>query len=315
MGYEVTISNSSLNRYGFRVLTSGIDIEQYKKNPIMLYMHVRSWRDSKETILPLGTVENVRIDGDQVLGTLKFDEADDFSKSIKAKWDAGTLRMVSPGLTPIEKSEDPEYLLPGQRYSTVTKSRLDEISVVDIAGNDDALALYLDGKRITLSDSANSNLEYLQSIENLNSENNMKSIALKLGLAENASEAEIVAKIEAIQLVAGKVTEMEKTVKDQTDAAIIQLVDGAIREKRITADKKEHFVGLGKTVGVEQLQKTIELMAPVTKPTEMIIPGAGGSSAKKWGEMDAAERISLRDGNREEYIKLYKAEYGIEPKI
>jgi hypothetical protein len=43
-----------------------------------------------------------------------FDEADDFSKQIKAKWDAGTLRMVSPGLDVIERSDDVALLLPGQ---------------------------------------------------------------------------------------------------------------------------------------------------------------------------------------------------------
>ena len=39
---KVVISNSSVNSYGGRVLTTGIDITQYQKNPILLYMHMRA---------------------------------------------------------------------------------------------------------------------------------------------------------------------------------------------------------------------------------------------------------------------------------
>jgi hypothetical protein len=318
MGYEVVISNSKLNRYGFRVITAGIDIEQYKKNSILLFMHTRAWRETRETVLPIGTVNNLRIVGDDLLGTLNFDCTDEFSKSIKAKWDAGTLKMVSPGLDPIEQSEDPELLVPGQRYATVTKSRLDEISVVDIGANDDAIALYKDGQLITLSDNGDNN--FLNPIkpktETQILNNNMKSIALKLGLPETATEDQILEKIGQIQLVAGKATDMEKELNTQKDVAIIQLVDGAIREKRITADKKDHFVGLGKAVGADQLKSTLDLMSPVVKAIDLIHQ-AGGAAAevKKWGEYTAEERITLRAENKETYIKLYQAEYGCNPTI
>ena len=36
---RIILSDSSLNCYGYRVLTSGMSIEAFKKNPIMLYMH------------------------------------------------------------------------------------------------------------------------------------------------------------------------------------------------------------------------------------------------------------------------------------
>ena len=151
MAYDVVISNSKVNSYGFRVLTTGIDITQYQRNPLMLWMHTRPMSDDTDGILPLGVVENVRFEGDNLLGTLKFDEADDFSKTIKAKWDAGTIKMVSPGIECIEESDDIAYLLPGQRRGTVTKSKLIEVSVVDMGSNDDALALYREGVLITLN--------------------------------------------------------------------------------------------------------------------------------------------------------------------
>ena len=57
---EVIISNSSLNSYGFRVLTEGIDTAQFERNPILLWMHNRPMRGTTDEVLPLGRVENLR---------------------------------------------------------------------------------------------------------------------------------------------------------------------------------------------------------------------------------------------------------------
>lgn len=309
MGYDVVISNSTLNTRFFRVLTSGIDITQYQRNPIMLFMHNRPWRGDTDTQLPLGVVENVRIEGDNLMGTLKFDEADDFSKSIKAKWDAGTLRMVSPGLEPIERSEDPAYLLPGQKYSTVTKSKLIEVSVVDMGGNDDALALYNDGKLITLSMGGDN--DFLQPINtNLNE---MKTIALFLGLPEGASEADILAKVTEIKLVADKVEALELAAEQQRELAITTEVETAITLKKVTADQKAHFIALGKKVGVEDLRATLQLMTPASKPTDHIHLGKDGKETaefKKLSDVPEAELKLMRENDKETYQRLFKAEYG-----
>lgn len=52
MSKRIILSDSSLNRYGYRVLTEGINLEAFKKNPVMLYMHLRDegspiWGDYK----------------------------------------------------------------------------------------------------------------------------------------------------------------------------------------------------------------------------------------------------------------------------
>ena len=144
MAKEVVISNGSLNSYGFRVLTEGIDITQYQRNPILLWMHTRPFRGTTDEVLPLGRMENLHIDGDNLIGTPVFDEADEFARRVKAKWDAGILKMVSAGLRVVEESTDPQVLLQGQQYATVTRSKLIEVSIVDIGANDDALVLYND---------------------------------------------------------------------------------------------------------------------------------------------------------------------------
>lgn len=85
-----------------------------------------------DEVLPLGRVEHLRIDGDNLIGTPVFDETDPFAQRIKAKWEAGVLKMVSAGLDVLEQSDAPEDLVAGQKYATVTRCRLREVSIVDI---------------------------------------------------------------------------------------------------------------------------------------------------------------------------------------
>jgi len=313
MNYDVLISNSKLNCFGFRVLTSGIDMVQFEKNPIMLFMHNRPFGRDTDGMLPIGTVINLRIENDDLMGTLNFDEVDDFSKQIKAKWDAGTLRMVSPGLDPKERSEDPAYLLPGQKYATVTKSKLLEISVVDMGGNDDALALYADGKLITLSLGGDN--EFLKPINIINqNDESMKSIALFLGLPETATEADILAKVTSIKLASDRVTSLEAEAVTQRELSITTEVEAAITLKKVTADKKDHFITLGKTSGLEALKTTLELMVPSKKPTDVINLNSKGEVVefKKLSEVPEAELLLMRENDKDTYCKLFKAEYGTE---
>ncbi|QEM13473.1 hypothetical protein [Mucilaginibacter rubeus] len=149
------ITTSALNCYFFRILTKGLDLTQYEKNPITLWMHQRPRGLSKDEVLPLGNAVDLRLEGDQITCALEFDETDTFAMAIFNKYENGTLRMLSAGVIPLEWSEDPQLMVAGQIGPTVTKGKLFEVSCVDIGGNDDALpcALYnADENLIQLSD-------------------------------------------------------------------------------------------------------------------------------------------------------------------
>lgn len=312
MAYEIVISNSKLNSYGFRVITAGIDIKQYLRNPILLWMHNRPFRGTTDEVLPLGNVVNLRVDGDNLVGELKFDETDDFAKKIKAKWDAGVIKMVSPGLDMLEISSDPENLIPGQTRPTVTKSKLREVSLVDIGSNDDALALYNNGKLINLA--ASDGNEFLTEIK---PQLNMKTIALKLGLLETATEQQILDAVNALQLNAQKATNLETQLSELKTAAITNLVDAAVKAKKIAAEKRDHFISLGKTSGVELLQVTLDSITtqPVRPGDLLNLSGGTPPEYKKLSEVPADKMAELRANDKPGYIKLFKAEYGYEPQI
>lgn len=326
MPKEVVISTSGLNSYGSRVMTAGLDTSQYCRNPVLLWMHRRGGDN-----MPIGRMENLRVDGDRLIGTPKFDEKDEFAKKIATKWEDGYLNMCSAGIEILEYSTDPSMLVQGQTRATATASKLVEVSIVDIGANDEALKLYGGGKLLELAAGQDCDLLPLvklskpeetpkpeaaaQSNENTNSKNMKKETFLLLGLAETATEEQVHAAVTALKSKADNAETL-------TLAAITAQVDAAITERRITADRKEFFINLGKTSGADALRQTLELMQPARKPTDVIdtTKDAPQSHEKatfaKLSEVPADEVNKLRKENPNEYMRLYKAEYGIEcPKL
>ncbi len=295
------------------MLTTGGSLEQYKRNPILLFMHNRPFRGTTDEILAVGKVDNVRVEGDDILGDLVFDQKDEFAKKIEAKWDAGIYRMVSAGATPIELSDDPQYLLPGQTRSTVTRWKLDEVSVVDIGSNDDAIALKSPkGEYITLKEGECP--DFIPKIKLNKNQNKMDKIRLALSLGNDATEEQAVAAIMALQ---SEHQTLQTTLKAESEKAIILAVDTAVRDKRIKDDQKAHFVELGEKVGIELLNKTLTNIEPAVKPSDFINgkAGVGLSADKKWADLTSEERVQLRADDKAGYVKLFKAEYGYEPQI
>lgn len=143
MGKRIVLSDSNLNRYGFRVLTEGIDLEAFKKNPILLYMHFHDegtpiWGNYKA----IGHWKDIRVEDDVLSAEPVFDEVDELSKTVAAKFNAGTYNAASIGIRILATSGEKELLVPGQTRETVTKCDLMEASIVDVPANANAVRLY-----------------------------------------------------------------------------------------------------------------------------------------------------------------------------
>ncbi len=309
MGKRVRISNDSLNSYGSRVLTSGMDVSQYNRNPVLLYMHERG--------NVVGYVKDLKVENNEVTGELMFDCASELSQRCKKQFEFGSLRMVSAGLEILEMSEDKDLLVVGQTRPTITKSKLFEVSVADVGANDDALVLHKDGKRITLGRDGDCPLPLLNNINKQKTEEmENKTIALNLGLPETATEAEISAKIAELKAVKEQNASLLQEKEKLTLARINSLVDQAIADKRIELNNKDQFVELGKKIGAEELEKTLKAMHPAVKLSSVLghqggAP-AGDQNFTKLSEVPRDQIATLRSENPEEYKRLYKAEYGIE---
>ena len=313
MAKRVRISNERLNSYGTRVLTSGINVEQYNRNPVLLYMHQRGQ--------VIGYVKDLKVEGDEITGELMFDEATELSRRCKKQWEFGSLKMVSAGIDILELSEDPKLLVAGQTSPTISKSKLFEVSLVDIGANDDAIVLQKDGKRIELGKDGSVELPLLQSNNNNQKNNQMdqEKLALQLGLPKDADEAAITAKLAKLQ-ADGAEAENLRQERDTLRAARIEtLVNAAIAEKKIGEDKKQQFLELGKKIGADELKQTFDAMSPQVKLSNIVngggAPAGGHAEYKKLSDVPSDELSKMREQNPVQYKKLYKAEYGIECEI
>lgn len=325
---RVRITNSSLNSYGTRVLTEGLDTTQYEKNPVLLYMHQRG------TVI--GYVKDLRREGDDLTGELVFDEVTELSRRCKAQFEKGSLRMVSMGVDIEELSEARELLVEGQTRPTVAKSKLREVSVVDIGSNDDSLVLNYAGKALALGAGGACGLPILKEKRaaedrqpTRQKDMELKTIALQLGLAETAGEADVTAKITELtgqQTQVANLTAEVKSLKEENETlrlgALTQLVDDAVKAKKIGAEKRDHFLELGKKVGSEELKALFEEMQPRVKLSAVIghqggvaagePAGTGASEAKKLSDLTPEQRVELKASDLKTYRALYKEEYGVD---
>lgn len=321
---KVIISNSSINSYGGRVLTTGIDLTQYQKNPILLYMHMRAdeinYLGGKNPVL--GIVENISVEGDNLVGELKFSDSNPFAQEIKKLYDEGTLRMVSPGFRCVEWSDDSSVLLPGQTNSTLTKCKLREVSCCDIGSNDDALRLYDENDKVIELKGGGTNLFPVLKDDKKANKNDLimnKNVLDILNLTEGTDEKVVVSKIKELQLRSAKADELEKAIKEQSEKAIFALVDDAVVAKKITADKKEVFLTIGKNAGIDALKASLEAIVPAVNVANSLNNSNGGGkssielTAENWDKMDKAG--SLRDlklSDNESFKALFKAKFGVE---
>lgn len=265
MANRVRLTNDTLNSYGYRVLTDGVDISQYERNPILLYMHNRGQA--------IGVIKDLKRENGEITGEIAFDEATELSRQCKKQWEFGSLRMVSIGFNIIETSDAPEHLVPGQRYPTVTKSRLHEVSLVDIGANDDAIRLYKDGQLITLGDGGDCPLPLLKhKPQNNNPQMDIKTLALELGLPETADEAAVNAKLAELKASKEESDKMRQENETLKQAQLTAAVDAAVKAKKIPEEKKQHFIELGVKVGIDDLNATLDAISPAVKLSQTIEP-------------------------------------------
>lgn len=320
---RIRITDETLNCYGTWIRTEGVDLAQYQKNPVMLWMH---WRG-----VIIGTIKDIRVENGEITGEPVFDEVREESKLAKQQWEKGSLRMGSPNFEVIEVSDDPALLKQGQRRPTITKCKLVEYSMVDIGGNDNNIRLTYANKELKLAEGENCEVLPLlkESIINPNNKSKMnqelQAIALMLGLSAEATLTDVQKQVRTL-LELKKENETlgneVKTLKEQLDgiqlSGITSMVDEAIKAGKFTSDKKNHFVELGKKVGADSLKMTLDAMSVSMKPSTILNkPSAGGTSKQyqKLSDVPEAELKLMREGDKDQYKRLYKAEYGFECNI
>jgi hypothetical protein len=336
MAKTFVLSDENVNEFGFWLPTAGCDMSQFKRNPIMLWMHNRAYMGREDEVLPLGHWENIRIEGSQILADAIFDQDDEFAQKIESKVESNTLRMASVGIKPIVMSNDPKDLKPGQTYETPIKWKLREASIADIGANDNALALFDENDKLVILSSGNN--VPLKKLSEQKPNIPMKNIFKFLGLADNAPEAEVETKVQNLvdtnKTLSDKITalELEKTTLttkladidkqkiEKQKADSILLVDSAVKDGRIEATQKETFLKLF-AADFESASSTLAAMKAHTPVSREIGKGKERKenlqlADMSWDQLDKGNKLAdLKLNDPELYKEKFEEKFGHAPKL
>lgn len=305
--HTFVLHDESVNTHGFRMLTSGADLTEFLKNPVMILNH-DDWE------LPIGRWVNIRIEEDKIVAEADFDLGDERGREVARKVSDGYIRACSIGAWAVESSNAPEVLLPGQTLPTVTKWQVREASICTIGANHNALALYdAYGGKINME--SKTDIEtIIQLIDNPSkrTENTMNKELLKLlSLSDNATEQEAVRAVEKLQLekqeLQDQLSKIEKAEAEARLAEATELVDGAIQGGQLHASARESLLRLFE-LDFEGAKATLEALPKTRSITEQLQsqPGEHKLANMSWDELDKSGKLpELRDSDP----KLYEEKY------
>ena len=312
------------NSYGFSILTEGIDLTRFMKNPVMLSDH---WNSNWNVI---GKWNDVKKEGAILTGLPEFDTEDKDAAAIGGKVERGFINACSMGIV-----FDRENLSVIGGKVFLTKCELVEVSVVPVPSNANSVRLmHEDGKVMDEKEIQELSLSIIPSIKNpeLNLKiDNMKKIILSVtalmalgfkdqpegGLDASEVEGKILSLSEDLKTAKSenetlKLAKQQAEEKAQAEAKtrIEQKVALAITNGQFKADQKDEMVNLGLTsetaldtvIGSIPVKQTFS--AGVTTPT-----GAGANTEVKsmedFQKLSFEAQLAFKNDNPEEYKKIF----------
>jgi hypothetical protein len=320
------ITDSTINVYGFRLLTEGYLKAEFEKNPIGYYMH-----DREDGVVVRW--EDLSLEGDKVYGKPVINLSNERGQQTVDEIENGFLNGASVGhIVALEYSEDPSMMLPGQTGPTVTKWYNRECSLVDVPGNMNALCLYdKEGNVINLADFKNK------------THSNMKQIFLSAAqlamipnLKANPEQADVDQAFNDLVAAAQKATTLEtqlsaaknentRLVAENTtlkqageDKAVTDLLAKALNEeKKITKEIHDLFAVQYKGKSVE-LKAVLDLMQPIGGAVKNLLDktkqaGASGKKfeGKTFEQLDTEGLLEdLKAEDPDKFFDMWKENFG-----
>lgn len=309
------LTDESVNAYGYRVLTSGGDTEQFAKNPIMLYSH-------EYGMLPIGTWENVRKEGDQMLADAKFDTGDPFAVEVARKVEEGILRCCSIGFEILGVDESDELKQPGQAGPTVTKWTLLECSICAIGANRNAMRLSaapgLPSARVKVG--GRMTLQMVQGDSNSSvakDEHNINPLNRSSMTEQERQQMEQLQGQVATLTAEKKALEQERDnalaeVKKIRDAEIETLLKAAVSDGRISEGEKATWKEM-LSVTPESAKSALGKLNPRTSLSQVLEQGKnkGEFTGKSWSDLDREGKLAqFKSADPEGFKNLYRETFG-----
>lgn len=316
---EFCLTDNSVNVYGYRLLTEGLDLAHYMKNPIGFMMHDREG----------GVIvkwEDFRTEGDKLYGKPVINLSHPKGEDIATQVENGFINAASMGkIVCLAATDDPKLKLDGQTGPTVTKWFPREISFVDIPGNHNALAnLYdINDNELNLADFVKPKPKEMSKV--------LLTAAMltALNLSDKSSEEDANKAFQDLVDTAGKVPGLEKDLADKTTALtnkekeledlkaanvakeVQDLLDKGEADKKLTKDLSKELADSFKD-NPAGLKKVIEAMPAQTVITNQLADQKEVAEflGKSWDDLYASNKLeTVRTDFPDLYEKLKKEKY------
>lgn len=281
------------NSHGFYLLNAGGDFSRFNENPVMLNNH-----DLTQLI---GKWLNLRVEDTRLLADPEFDEGDPEAVKLRGKVDRGYLRGASPGII-ILAAEYRENPTTKDMDIYVTKWELFEGSTVSVPSNAGAITLKVyDSNHCIVNDTnVKCHVENIIKLslstktnpiinEKMNEKQLTAEALVALGITGNADEATISTAIVKLKAKAdtaeSNFQKLQNERQTEKEKQVNEMVTLAIKEGRITADKKDAFVKLA-LADFETTRVTIESIPAKQSLAATVTPiqgqGAIPEDRKNW---------------------------------
>lgn len=324
---EFTLSDSSLNSYSYRLLTSGYLMDEFKKNPIGYYMHGTEEHPREQGVLVKW--EDLRIDGDVVKGKPCINLSHPRGQRTVDEIESGFLNAASFGnMKVLEISSNPADYLEGQTGLTASKWFNRECSLVDQPGNYNATANSLfdeNDNPLNLSDYTPQNLimkqifltpAQLAMLPNLKAEATQDEVntAFK-DLIEKAAKVDTL----TTELSTAKTeketakTELADLKASTTDAQVADLLDKGVEAKKITMQGKAQLAAdyKGKPAELKNLIDSLPAYQGIVKNLNPELKKVADLMDKSYDELDKEGKLeALKAAAPDTFFEKFEAHFG-----
>ncbi len=133
------VTKDIVDRDSERVLPSGANLENFKKNPIMFYNHMR-WDGG------IGTWDNIEVTDTEIAMDGYISDSTEYAKEKLGLVQDGVIRTASMGFRPKKWSDDEKDKLQGQLGVTILEYEVIEVSITDVPANPEAVMKSMDKK-------------------------------------------------------------------------------------------------------------------------------------------------------------------------
>lgn len=295
---------AAVNSYGFRILTSGIDLMRFKKNPVCLNQH------TNDTAGVLGKWSDLRVEDGRLSAAPEFDTEEPTGKEVVRKVAKGIIKGCSMGI-----GFEREHLKKVNGAWVLEKCELYEASIVAIPSNANAVRLYHKGDQTPLTEAEVGQLCLELTTNPTIKTKHMDTLNLNTETAQALGMNEQATTLEALSRAILKLRKERDTLAAEIEAvkakeaadrakAIEEMIDLAIRSGQINGAQREAYLKLA-VHDQDSVAAILAALPPKKDFSAGVVPATGPAmTMEAFQKLSIEAQLRYKADHPEEYKKL-----------